>query len=67
MLKYVNTKEEEVYLKLKGCPAQREVYDALDFHQDYDEKEEPSYDPHETCLSFLARARERIPLFLRSA
>lgn len=32
MLRYVN-RTKEVYLKLKGCPAQREVYDALDFHK----------------------------------
>ena len=62
MLKYVNRKKE-VYLKLKGCPAQREVYDALDFHQDYDEKK--SHPMTHTKLSELSgTARERIPLVL---
>ena len=32
MLLYIK-RPKEVYQKLKGCPVQREVYDALDFHR----------------------------------
>ena len=32
MIPYIR-RTREVYQKLKGCPAQREVYDALDFHR----------------------------------
>lgn len=32
MIHYIK-RTREVYQKLKGCPAQREVYDALDFHR----------------------------------
>lgn len=32
MIPYVK-RTREVYQKLKGCPAQREVYDAIDFHR----------------------------------
>ena len=32
MLRYVN-RTKEVYQKLKGCAAQREVYDAIDFNR----------------------------------
>ena len=32
MIPYI-LRTREVYRKLKGCPAQREVYDALDFHR----------------------------------
>ena len=62
MIPYVN-RTREVYQALKGCPAEREVYDALDFHRN----------PHGnisdmmTCsklANYSGTARERIPQVL---
>ena len=62
MLRFIK-RPKEVYQKLKGCPVQREVYDALDFHRP----------PHSNISDRMTYAklanlsdtdRRRIPLIL---
>ena len=64
MIPYVN-RTREVYKRLKGCPAQREVYDALDFHRDPRSKIRASDPMSYTKLAQLSgTARQRIPYVL---
>ncbi len=63
---YVN-RTREVYERLKGCPAQREVYDALDFHRNPTPKNEIKMSDAMTYtkLSKLSgTSRERVPRVL---
>ena len=62
---YVN-RTREVYKRLKGCPSQREVYDALDFHRDPHSEARVSDPMTYTKLAQLSgTSRERIPIVLK--
>ena len=64
---YVN-RTREVYMRLKGCPAQREVYDALDFYRDPKRKDEIRMsDPmtYTKLAKLSGTARQRIPIVLK--